>query len=196
MSMWEPDQSEIFDRLRLIEHMMAEGRRTTQRWGWMFLLWGIGPLLAIGWEYAWPDTVLAWPAVTLACILVNGAVMRERRRHGEARTPAMNAVGAVWASAGVAVLVLALAAAWSRALDLRGLCIMFFALAAVAHTASALMLRWPAQFLAALVWWAAALAAFILPAPQLRLLAAAALLAGNVAFGVWLTCREWKYARE
>jgi hypothetical protein len=35
----------------------------------------------------------------------------------------------------------------------------------VAHAACALMLRWVAQFLAALVWWAAALAAFILPAP-------------------------------
>jgi len=189
--MWEPDQSEVLDRLRLIEHMMAEGRRTTQRWGWMFLLWGIGPLVAMWWEYAWPGTVLAWPAVTLACILVNGAVIRARRRRGEARTPTMSAVGAVWASAGVAVLVLALAAAWSRALELRALYIMFFALAAVAHTACALMLRWAAQFLAALVWWAAAWAAFILPAPQLRLLAAAALLAGNVAFGVWLTYREW-----
>ncbi len=194
--MWEPDQSEILDRLRLIEGMIAEGRRATQRWGWMFVLWGIGPLAAMLWEHASPDTVLAWPAVTSACILVNGAVIRARRRHGEARTATMSSVGAVWASAGVAVLVLALTAAWSRALDLRALFIMFFALAAVAHTACALMLRWTAQFLAALAWWAAVLSAFILPLPQLRPLAAAALLAGNLAFGVWLTYREWKYAGD
>lgn len=193
--MWELDQSEILDRLRLIEQMMAEGRRRTQRWGWMFLLWGIGPLAAMWWESAWPDTVLAWPATTLASLLVNGAVIGARRRRGETLTATASAMGAVWAPVGIAVLVVALAAAWSRALDLRALYITLFAFVAVAHTASALMLRRAAQFLAALVWWAA-LAAFILPVWQLRLLAAAALLVGSVAFGVWLTYREWKYAAE
>lgn len=194
--MWEPGQSEILDRLRLIENMMAEGRRGAERWGWMFLLWGAGPLLAMWWESEGPEPALAWPAMTLACVVVNGAVIRARQRRGQARTAAMNSIGAVWASAGIAVLVLAPAAAWSRALDLRGLCVLLFALAAVAHTACALMLRWGAQFAAALVWWTAALAAFAVPATELRLLAAAALLLGNVAFGMWLTYREWKYADD
>lgn len=194
--MWDPDQSEILDRLRLIEHMMAEGRRGAERWGWMFVLWGIGPLLAMWWESSLPRPALAWPVMTLACVIFNGAVIRARRHRGQARTAAMNSIGAVWASAGFAVLVLALAAAWSGTLELRGLYVLLFALAAVAHTACALMLRWAPQFAAALVWWTAALAAFVLPAMDLRLLAAAALLLGNVAFGIWLTYREWKYADD
>ncbi len=27
-------------RLKLIEDMIAEGRRSTQSWGWTFVLWG------------------------------------------------------------------------------------------------------------------------------------------------------------
>jgi len=77
--------------------------------------------------------------------------------------------------------------------DFRGLYIALFALAAAAHSASSVILRWVPQFLAALVWWAASLAAFVLPAAQLHTLAAAALLLGNVAFGLSLTFREWSH---
>jgi hypothetical protein len=194
--MYDPEQAELLDRLRLIEHMMVEGRRTTERWGWMFLLWGTGPLLGMWWEARGPRRELAWPVVTLLCMIVNGAVVRRRRRRGTARSTVGMAISAVWWAAGAAMLVLALAAAWSRALDLRALYILFFALAAVAYTASSITLRWGPQFAAGLVWWAAALAAFVLPASQLSLVAAGALLLGSVTFGAWLTYREWKYADE
>ncbi|HEX3748459.1 MAG TPA: hypothetical protein VHW09_31245 [Bryobacteraceae bacterium] len=194
--MYDPEQSELLDRLKLIEHMMVEGRRTTERWGWMFLLWGAGPLLGMWWESRGPRPELAWPVVTLLCMVVNGVAVRARRRRGTARSTVGAAISAVWGSAGAAMLVLALAAAWSGMLDLRALYILFFALAAVAFTASSIILRWGPQFAAALVWWAATLAAFVLPTRQLSLVAAGALLLGSVTFGAWLTYREWKYADE
>lgn len=194
--MEQPDRTEILNRLRLIEEMMTEGRRTTQRWGWMFLLWGAGPLLAMFWEARLPLPDLAWPIVIVACVIVNGAVIRARKRRGEARTTIMRYVGAIWASAGITVLLVSLGAALSGALDLRSLCVALFALAAVAHSTSSLILRWAMQFVAALVWWGAVLAAFLVPVTGLPILAAAALLLGNVAFGAWLTHREWNHKNE
>ncbi len=32
--------TELVGRLELIEKMIADGRRTTWRWGWAFVLWG------------------------------------------------------------------------------------------------------------------------------------------------------------
>lgn len=192
----EPDHSEIHARLRLIEEMMAEGRGATQRWGWMFLLWGTGPLAAMFWESRLPYPALAWPATMAACLFINAAVLRARRRLGYARSLSARSLSAIWSSVGVTVLLLAVGAAWSQALDLRALCVALFALVAVAHSASAAILRWMPQFLAALVWWSATVAALFLRAPELHLLTTAAILFGNVAFGAWLTLREWKQRDE
>lgn len=194
--MQEPNRTELLNRLGLMEQMIAEGRSATERWGWVFLLWGTGPLIAMWWEAQWPHAALAWPVVMGICVVVNGAVLAARKRRGDARTTAMRSVGAIWRAVGVTVLLLALGAAVSRALDLRSLCVALFALAAVAHGASTLILRWLPQSLAAIVWWTALMGAFVVPANRLHVLAAAALLLGNVAFGAWLTYREWSRGDE
>ncbi len=134
--------------------------------------------------------------VTGICIIVNGAVLAARKRREDARTTAMRSVGAIWRAVGVTVLLLALGAAVSGALDLRSLSVALFALAAVAHGTSTLILRWLPQSLAAIVWWMALMGAFVVPANRLHVLAAAALLLGNVAFGAWLTWREWSRGDE
>jgi len=72
----QPDQTDVVSRLRLIEEMMAEGRRTTERWGWAFLLWGIGPVIAMLWESRWPHGAWAWPMVVVLCVVLNGAALR------------------------------------------------------------------------------------------------------------------------
>ena len=191
--MLPPDSNEINARLQSIETMMAEGRRSTQRWGWVFLLWGIGPLIAIEWEAHWAFAPWAWPVTTLACVAVNGLVAHLRGRRGQAEPAAFRSVGAVWSCAGFTVLLLAIGAAWSGLAGLPAVYAALFALAAVAHGSSALILRWWPQFLAAFVWWIATVAAFAVPASDLRDLAAAALLLGNVGFGAWLTFQEWRH---
>ena len=192
----EPDRSEIHARLRLIEEMMAEGRGATQRWGWMFLLWGVGSLTAMFWESKMPYPALAWPATMAICLFANAAVLRARRRRGEARTTAARALSAIWSSVGITVLLISLAAAFTQALDLRALCVALFALVAVAHSASGAILRWTPQLLAAMVWLSATVAAFLLPTMQLHLLTAAAILLGNVVFGAWLTLQERNHRDE
>jgi hypothetical protein len=188
--MEQPGPAEVLTRLRLFEEMTAAGRRATERWGWSFLLWGVGPLIAMLWEARGPYPALAWPVILVLCVVMNGVVLKLRGRRGHAVPMSMRSVGAVWTSTGIAVLILAVATVWSGASDFRFLYVALFALAAVAHTASCVILKWFPQALTALAWWCAALAACFVPAARLQTLAAAALLAGNVGFGAWLTYKE------
>lgn len=190
------ERAEIVNRLKLIEEMMAEGRRDTQRWGWVFLLWGIGPLIAMFWERHWPHSPFAWPVVLAACTILNGVLIKIRKRTGEGRTITMRSVGAIWGSTGLTVLLVVLGSAFSGSLELRLIYVALFALVAVAHSASSIILRWPVQFFAAVVWWAACLAALMLPMARLHLLSMTTLFLGNVVFGSWLTYREWSHQDE
>jgi len=193
--MEELENAAIVNRLNLIEAMMAEGRHATQRWGWMFLLWGIGPLLAITWESHWTDPSLAWPVVTVMCVIANGILIKMSRRKEGVRTTLMRSVGAVWASSGLTVLLIAIAGTLSGFGDPRSFYVAFFAIVGAAHSASSMILRWLPQFLAAVVWWAATAAALVLPPGNLRCLSVAALVS-NVIFGAWLTYREWSPKNE
>jgi hypothetical protein len=192
--MQPPDRKEMLDRLKLIETMMAEGRRSTQRWGWIFLLWGIGPLIAMWWAADWPHAAWAWPLTMGVCIVINGLVVKARQWRGESESITMRSVGAVWMCAGITVMLLAVGAVWSGMRDFRGVYAALFGLAAVAHGASSMILRWRAQFLAALVWWVASAMAYAVPAARLADLAAWALILGNVVFGAWLAYCERRRA--
>ena len=191
-----PERAEIVNRLKLIEEMMAEGRRDTQRWGWVFLLWGIGPLIAMFWERHWSHSPFAWPVVVAACTILNGVLIKIRKSTGEGRTITMRSVGAVWGSTGLTALLVVLGSALSGSLELRLISVALFAVVAVAHSASSIILRWPVQFFAAVVWWAACLAALMLPITRLHLLSMTTLFVGNVVFGSWLTYREWSHQDE
>ena len=189
--MQPPDRNEVLDRLKLIETMMSEGRKSTERWGWSFLLWGIGPLIAMLWVSRWPYAEWAWPVTMGICIIVNGLVLNARKRHGEWKTATSRSLSAVWTCAGATVLLLASGAAWSGSIEPRFIYVALFALAAVAHGTSSLILRWWPQFLAALVWWLASALALVVPAARLQELAVLALVLANIVFGAWLTYREW-----
>ena len=104
----------------------------------------------------------------------------------------MRSVGAVWTCAGVTVVLLAVGAVWSGMVEFRCVYVALFALAAVAHGASSLILRWWPQFLAALVCWVASVMAYVAPAARLPELAVLALILGNIVFGPWLTYCEWR----
>ena len=58
---------ELLDRIDLIERMVGEGRRTTQYWGWTFVLWGVGQLVALVWSNYGGNPAVAWPVTMIAC---------------------------------------------------------------------------------------------------------------------------------
>ena len=49
------EEQELKDRLSLIESMIAEGRRTTESWGWSFVFWGVAYYVAIAWADVGPQ---------------------------------------------------------------------------------------------------------------------------------------------
>jgi len=77
------ERQELHDRLSLIESMIAEGRRTTESWGWTFMLWGVAYYLAIVWAtwgrfpFAWPLTMTAAGILTCVVAYSNSALAQD-----------------------------------------------------------------------------------------------------------------------
>ena len=155
------EELELKDRLNLIESMIAEGRRTTESWGWTFVFWGVAYYVAILWTalFHWP---WAW-LVTMAsawvvCILV---IQRKQKNQPERRpeTTIGRAMFSIWMAMGVSMSLLLPALAFSGRFNQHIFVAVVAAMLGMANGASGMMLRFKAQIATALVWWTATVAA-------------------------------------
>jgi hypothetical protein len=151
------DQHELADRLNLIESMIAEGRRTTESWGWTFVLWGIAYYVAIAWAAA-GHPALAWPVTMAAAGTITG-VVASRREHDKPSTTLGRSMAAIWVSLGITLFLLMMSLAWSGRLDAHNSVAIVGAMLGMANCTSSIILRWKMQFACALVWWAVAVLA-------------------------------------
>ena len=79
----EINQKDLAERVKLIEDMITEGRRTTERWGWIFVLWGIAYYVAIFWTSA-GHFGAAWPVtMTVAWVMTGVVAMRKSPQAAE-----------------------------------------------------------------------------------------------------------------
>jgi hypothetical protein len=146
---------ELKDRLSLIESMIAEGRRSTEHWGWTFVLWGVVYYLAIAWT-VWGHSVWAWP-VTISVGVVVTVVLAFSKAGNHPGTTLGRAIGSLWMALGVSMFLLFLALGLSgRLTDQHLFVAVISAMLGMANGASALILRWKVQLACALVWWVAA----------------------------------------
>src|SRR6516225_12044996 len=76
---------DLKDRLALIETMIAEGRRTTESWGWTFVLWGMAFYVAIAWS-TWGHSAWAWPATMAAAVVVTVMLVSIKAGHAAETT--------------------------------------------------------------------------------------------------------------
>lgn len=178
------NERELQERLRLIESMMAEGRRDTESWGWIFVLWGVAYYVALAWS-ARTGIAWAWPATMLAAAIVT-AWAAPRHFAGRPRTTMGRAVASVWIALGITGFVL------FPALGLSGLltgphlmAALLSAILGLANGASGLILRWKAQLACAAVWWIAAAAACFGSDAQSSAVLLAAIFLGQIVFGVY-----------
>ena len=147
---------EVRDRLSLIESMMMEGRRSTERWGWMFVLWGVAYYIAIGWTALEPSFGLAWPITVIVAVVISGVIRRARGK-GDPRTAVSRSIGAVWIAFGVSAFLLFFALGFSRRVtDAHVVFAVLAAMLGLVNGASAMILRWRPQMVCAVIWWAAA----------------------------------------
>lgn len=189
---------EVRDRLNLIESMVLEGRRGTERWGWVFVLWGVAYYVAIVWSvearFEW-----AWPVTVIAALLISGVIRRARARgRAQARTTLSRSVGAVWCAFGVSVFLLLMGLGLSGLMtDGHVAFAIIAAMLGMANGASGMMLRWRPQMACALAWWAAALVScweksLVLDTPVAFL---AAIFLCQIVFGVYLMSLEARKSR-
>lgn len=175
-------EQELIDRMSLIESMIAEGRRTTESWGWTFVLWGVAYYVAIGWS-AWGQSVWTWP-VTMAAAVIVTVVVASLKAGKHPETTVGRAIRSIWIALGISMFLLFLALGLSgRVTDPHLFVSVASAILGLANGASALLLRWKIQFACAIVWWAAAVASCFGTDVQSMIVLVAAIFLCQIVFG-------------
>ncbi|HUD75417.1 MAG TPA: hypothetical protein VMQ76_10120, partial [Terracidiphilus sp.] len=111
-----PEELELKDRLNLIETMIAEGRRTTESWGWTFVLWGVAYYIAIAWA-TWGHSTLAWPVTMIAAGVLTG-ILSSRNAGKRPETTVGRAMMAIWLAMGISTFAVMMSLGMSGRLDL------------------------------------------------------------------------------
>ncbi len=183
-------KDELLGRLSLMEQMVQDGRRSTSYKGWMFLLWGVGYLVAVGWVYYLPRPQFAWPVI-MTLTAVAGALIQSAKSKGQPQTTQSRALAGIWISMGCSIFLFAFGGAFTHAwavpqVMLAGIEILI----GLANAASAITLRWKTQFTVTIVWWACGVASFNVPTSLLLPILVVGTLIGNFAFGTYLMALE------
>ena len=184
-------KQELTARLSLIETMIAEGRQTTESWGWTFVLWGVAYYVAIAWS-TWGHSNFAWP-VTMIGTSILTAVVATRMSSKHPETTMGRAIGAIWMAIGAALFVFCLSASIAGRIDLQTFIAAVGAMLGAANAASSIILKWGAQFMCALVWWAAAAISCFASVSQSSIVFLAAIFLCQIVFGGYMMLSE---ARE
>jgi len=201
---------DLSERLSLIESMIAEGRRSTESWGWVFLLWGVAYSVAIAWgswgqglsvwgnRYAQIGSVrigLAWPVTMIVAVIATLAIGLRHGRTSPA-TSLVRSVVSVWVAAGIAMLVLFPAFGASGRLDQHIFVAIVAAQLGVANVASGLILRWKAQLACGIVWWVTSVAACFGSVAQLTVVFLSAIFVCQIVFGIYAMVLESRRNRR
>lgn len=181
---------ELLDRIDLIERMIGEGRRTTQYWGWTFVLWGAGQLIALIWTNYGGNPAVAWPVTMIACGVLTGIGSRRMHAVERAETFISRALGAIWFSCGISISVLAFIGNPRGVFTASSFLAAFFALMGFANFASGLVLHWRLQQGLGILWWAAAAFAMFAPDKLGGWAFVGMDVVGEILFGVYLMARE------
>ena len=177
-------EQELKDRLSLIESMIAEGRRNTEKWGWMFVLWGVAYYVALAWS-AWGHSVRAWP-VTMLIAGVVAIALASLKAGNHPGTTLGRAIGSIWIALGISMFLLFLALGLSgRLTDQHLFAAVISAILGMANGASGLILRWKVQFACAAVWWVAAVATCFGNDSQGTIVFLVAIFLCQIAFGIY-----------
>jgi hypothetical protein len=185
-------ERELTERIALIESMMQAGRKSTEYWGWNFLLWGIAYLVAVAWSSFLPDTGgrwLAWPVTMIFAVLLTIGIARRRTRN-QPRTEKSRALQAIWTAVGFGIFAFAFPVAWSGHFQAQSFIAAIEVMLGIAHVASGSFLRWPLQMVIGALWWAAAMASCFVSENGIAYVFLAGTLVCNIGFGIYLMIRE------
>jgi hypothetical protein len=191
------EEQELKDRLKLIESMIAEGRCSTEHYGWTFLLWGVAYYVAIFWS-SLCNYGLAWPITMVStCVLMGFITWRKRGRRGNKPTTTIGrSIWSIWLAMGISMFVLLDAMGFSGRADWRITAAVAATLIGTANAASSIILKWRAQFACAVVWWAAAVVCCFGSETQSTIAFLAAIFFCQIVFGLYLMINEVRARRK
>jgi hypothetical protein len=153
-------RDELVQRLELMEAMIAEGRRSTNRCGWIFVVWGVVDIAGMAWEWFRPSYWI-WPTVLtvgfVLFFLIRATQKQDPLRcaNSEGRT-----IGAIWSMMGLAAVLYVGTGIFRHLAWQYSFIAGIFMLIGLAHAISAMVLRWRVQGLVAALWWAGGIAMF------------------------------------
>jgi hypothetical protein len=190
------DNQELQDRLSLIETMIAEGRRKTESWGWTFVLWGAAYAAAIvfanlGAPFAEWTTfghrTIAWPVTMMGTMVLMFLyiLLTSRKNSSQPETTMGRAIYSIWIALGISMFLLLLALGISGRLDQQGFVAVVSAMLGMTNAASSIILKWRAQFLCAVVWWASAVTACFCTISQSLVIFLIAIFLCQIVFGAY-----------
>jgi len=174
---------ELKDRLSLIETMIAEGRRTTESWGWTFVLWGVAYYVAIAWASLGHST-WAWPVTMVAASVITG-IYASRIDGRRPETTIGRAMMSIWVGMGISLFVVMLSLGSTGRLDGHSSIAIVGAMLGAANATSSFILRWRMQFACAVVWWSTAVAACFVTEMQAGIVFLVAIFFCQIVFGIY-----------
>jgi len=186
------NERDISERLALIESMMQAGRKSTEYWGWNFLLWGIAYLVAVAWSSFLPHgggPLLAWPITMIFATLLTIGIARRRTRN-KPRSEKSRALQAIWTAMGCGIFVFAFPVAFSGHYQPQSFMAAIEVMLGIAHVASGSFLRWPLQIVVGALWWVAAIASCFVNGNGIAYVFLAATFVRMIGFGIYLMIRE------
>lgn len=181
-------RDDLVARLDLIEAMIAEGRESTSRCGWIFVLWGVTILAAIALEWFHPGRIWTWPLVTCCgwALQIAGYFWLRSRGKFSCRPSAKGrTMAAIWGMMGVTLALYCFTGIFTRHGGVAYLAAIFMIIG-FAHATSAIVLRWRPQGAVAAMWWAGGIATFFLTGYWLLAIMAGEMLLGMVFFGLYM----------
>lgn len=181
-------RDELVQRLALMETMIAEGRRATVRFGWVFVLWGSVDIAGMVWQLYRPHWMWVWPVTMVAGFILQFTGMALRRRTGKWCSSSLKSrsISAVWGMMGVTLVLYCFSGMFSNHAWQASYIAAIFIIVGMAHAISAVILRWGMQAFIAAVWWAGGIAAFLLVSSiYFCYLFIAEMFFGMVVFGLY-----------
>lgn len=177
------EMHELRERLELIESMIQEGRRKTERWGWTFVLWGVAYFVAIAWSF-WGKSSLAWPVSMVAASVLTG-VLATRQTRGQPETAIGRSISSVWIATGISMFVLLLALGIQGLLEQQVFMGIVSAMLGTANAASSMILKWRTQFICTLIWWTTSVVCVVGTPAQSTLALIIAIFLCQIVFGIY-----------
>jgi len=197
------EKVELTERLELIESMIAEGRRSTTRWAWTIVLWGVAFYVALAWSSGmlggpiWGQRYMAWPVTMITTWLVSwGLSVRMRTSAKAPMTTVGRAIISIWAAMGISMFALLLPLGLSGRADQQVILAVVMTLLGTANAASGMLLKWPAQIGCAVVWWLASSFSLFGTATQSLIAFLVAIFICQILFGIYAMILESRGRRR